>query len=299
MKKLGITLGIALFISFLLILVKDNYENKLLRNANYGLSYLINHGSVENLFIGSSMFRQGLDAKQLEENGIDAFILSYNGNNPTLELWSLKYLLKNNVKIENLYIDMYAYSLTDEPSISDSKILMEVDLQGKYELYKLLNEKWNLSDFYSIFVSKNTELLLAWPIYYKLVNATYYKGSITSGKDGISPERLRELEMIEENKVDERNKNAIKEIIQICKENHINLTYIETPKSTRIVENENYQNLMSIYKDILNEQEVNYYLANDIDKEISPDSYHFFDLIHLSNTGREKYTKSLANVIKN
>lgn len=299
MKKLGITIGIALMITLLLILIKDNYENKLLRNANYGLSYLVNQGSIENLFIGSSMFRQGLDAKQLEENGLDSFILSYNGNNPTLELWSLKYLLKNNVKIKNLYIDMYAYSLTDEPSISDSKILMEVDLQGKYELYKLLNEKWNMSDFYSIFVSKNTELLLAWPIYYKLVNATYYKGGITSGKDGISSERLRELAMIEENKIDERNKEAILEIIKLCNENTINLYYIETPKSTRIIENENYQSLMSIYQDILNEHKVKYYLASDIDQEISKDSYHFFDLIHLSNTGRDKYTRSLARILTN
>lgn len=299
MKKLGITIGIALTIALLLILVKDNYENKLLKNANYGLACLINQGSVENLFIGSSMFRQGLDTKELEENGLDSFILSYNGNNPTLELWSLKYLLKNKVKIKNLYMDMYAYSLTDEPSISDSKILMEVDLQGKYELYKLLNEKWNLSDFYNIFINKNTDLLLTWPIYYKLVNATYYKGGITSGKDGISPERLIELEMILENKVDERNKEAIREIIQICRENNINLTYIETPKSMRIVEDENYQNLMSIYQNILNEQEVKYYLANDIDKEISFDSYHFLDLIHLSNTGRKKYTKSLAKTLKN
>lgn len=299
MKKLGITIGIALVITLLFIFVKDNYENKLLKNANYGLPYLIQQGNVENLFIGSSMFRQGLDAKQLEENGLNSFILSYNGNNPILELWSIKYLLKNNVKIENLYMDMYAYSLTDEPSISDSKILMEVDLQGKYELYKLLNEKWNMSDFYNIFVSKNTELLLAWPIYYKLVNATYYKGGITSGKDGISPERLKGLDMIEENQIDERNKEAILEIIKLCNENNINLYYIETPKSTRIIENENYQNLMSIYQDILTEHEVKYYLASDIDQEISMDSYYFFDLIHLSNTGREKYTKSLARTLTN
>ncbi len=298
MKKLGITIICAILFTCFVILLKGNYENLLLKNANYGLPHLIKQGSIENLFIGSSMFRQGLDAKILEEKNIDSFILSYNGNNPILELWQLNYLLKNNVKIKNLYIDMYAYSLTTNPSISDSKILMEVDLKGKYQLYRLLNEKENLSDFYSIFVSKNTELILSWPIYYKLVNQTFYKGGITSGKDGIDENKLNSLEMIEEQEINFQNIEAIKEIIKICKENNIHLFYIETPKSKRIVENKNYQNLMNTYKNLLKEQEITYYLAQEINPTISNDSFHFFDLIHLSNSGREKYTTSLADKMK-
>lgn len=298
MKKLGITIFLALLTCFLLILIKGEYENKLLNNANYGLPYLIHKGSIENLFIGSSMFRQGLDAKILDENGMDNYILSYNGNNPTLELWEIKYLLKNNVKIKNIYMDMYAYSLTSAPSISDSKLLMEVDLQGKYELYKLLNSEWNFSDFYNIFVLKNTDLLLTWPIYFKLVNSTYYKGGIHTGKDGIDRQKLNSLEMIKESEVKEENIEAINEIITICKDKNINLSFIETPKSERMINDANYQTLMERYQNILKENQVKYFLAKDTSKNISDDSYNFFDLIHLSNSGREKYSRNLIDFLK-
>lgn len=298
MKKLGITIFLALLTCFLLILIKGEYENKLLNNANYGLPYLIHKGSIENLFIGSSMFRQGLDAKILDENGMDNYILSYNGNNPTLELWEIKYLLKNNVEIKNIYMDMYAYSLTSAPSISDSKLLMEVDLQGKYELYKLLNSEWNFSDFYNIFVLKNTDLLLTWPIYFKLVNSTYYKGGIHTGKDGIDRQKLNSLEMIKENEVKEENIEAINEIITICKDKNINLSFIETPKSERMINDANYQTLMERYQNILKENQVKYFLAKDTSKNISDDSYNFFDLIHLSNLGREKYSRNLIDFLK-
>lgn len=297
MKKLGITILIAIFTCFLLILIKDEYEHKLLNNASYGLPYLIHKGSVENLFIGSSMFRQGLDAKILDENEKDNFILSYNGNNPTLELWEIKYLLEHNVKIQNIYMDMYAYSLTSPPSISDSKILMEVDLKGKYELYKLLNSTWNFNDFYNIFVLKNTDILLTWPIYYKLVNSTYYKGGINTGKEGIDTEKLNSLTMIEESEIQDENIKAIHEIITICKEKNIHLSFIETPKSERITNDTNYQNLISTYQNILEEEQVKYYLAKNTSNSIGNDSYNFFDLIHLSNSGREKYSRDLIQFL--
>ncbi len=297
MKKLSITIIIAVFFTLFIIVLKAQFENKLLNNANYGLPSLIKKGKIDNLFIGSSMFRQGLDSKILNEKGSDSYILSYNGNNPILELWSLKYLLKNNVKINHLYIDMYAYSLTTEPSISDSKILMEVDIKGKLELYNLLNSKFNISDFYSIFISKNTELVATWPIYYQIINPTYYKGGIKTGRDGIDSTKMESLAMIEESQVDDRNIEAIFEIIKLCQENNIQLRYIETPKSLRIMENENYQNLMAMYQKILEEKEVPYYLSYNINKEISYNSYYFFDLIHLSNSGREKYTRDLIEFL--
>ncbi len=299
MKKLIITIFAAILFSIFCIIIKDNYENKLLNHAEYGLPRLINQGQVENLFIGSSMFRQGLDSKILEENGIDSYILSYNGNNPILESWIIDYLLKNNVKIKNLYIDLYAYSLADLSPISDSKILMEVNLKGKYELYNLLGDNKDFSDFYSIFVSKNVEQLLTWPIYYPIVNATYYQGGIKIGKNGIDKNKLDNLNIIEESTIKDKNIEAILNIIKICQENNISLSYIETPKSGRIMEDHYYQGLMAIYTNILKENNITYYLSTDINENISKNSYNFFDLIHLSNQGRKEYTESLTINILN
>lgn len=299
MKKLLITIDLAIVLFLGIVIVKDQFEHILFNNANYGLAKIIKKEKVDNLFIGSSMFRHGIDAKVLEENNLDSYILSYNGNNPILELWTIKYLINKNVEINNLYVDMYAYSLTTKPSISDSKILMEVDLKGKYELYKLLNEKPNFSDFYSIFVSSNIDILLTYPIYYPIINNTFYKGSITNGKTGISDDELANLELIPEANIDNRNIDAIIELIRLCKNNNINLTFIETPKSYIIANNTHYQDLMNNYKNILNNFETNFYLASDIDNNISNDANNCADLIHLSNDGREKYSTSLGKFLKN
>ena len=244
------------------------------------------------------MFRQGLDTKVLEENGLESYVLSYNGNTPILELWILQYLLKHNVQIKNLYIDLYAYSLSTDSILSDSKILMETDIKGKYELYKLVSPNGNISDFYSIFVSKNMEQLLTWPIYYPIINSTYYKGGTKLGKDGISEEKLASLELFEETPVLDENVKTIQEIIQFCQKNNISLYYIETPKTNRILETAYYQNLMELYKTILEENHVPYYLASDVNSDIQNHAYYFFDLIHLSNQGRKEYSKNLAETIK-
>ena len=83
---------------------------------------LIKQEEVDHLFIGSSMFRQGLDIDALEEN-LDGsvYVLSYNGNQPVFMAKELEYLIDHGVKIKNLYIDFYAYTLTAVPWISDTK----------------------------------------------------------------------------------------------------------------------------------------------------------------------------------
>lgn len=45
-----------------------------------------------------------------ENPDLTDYILACNGNRPALEYYKLKYLLDHNVKIENLYVDMYVYS---------------------------------------------------------------------------------------------------------------------------------------------------------------------------------------------
>ena len=97
---------------FIIILIKNEYSYKLLENANYGMPALIEKGKVKNLYIGSSMFRQGIDIMTLEENGEDNYVLAYNGNQPVLEYYQLRNLIENNVQIENLYVDMYLIKIS-------------------------------------------------------------------------------------------------------------------------------------------------------------------------------------------
>ena len=139
MKKILTTSFITIIICILLLLVKNQYSYLLLTNSTYGMPALIKQGTVENLYLGSSMFRQGLDINILDgKTKTTNYILAYNGNQPALEYYELKYLLEHNVKISNLYIDMYIYSAWEEPEISDEKLFMEVGIEEKYNLWNLI-----------------------------------------------------------------------------------------------------------------------------------------------------------------
>ena len=287
---------ISIIICLLIIIIKDQYQYKLLDNANYGMSSLIKKGSINNLYMGSSMFRQGIDPKYLDD---DSYIISYNGNQPVMEEWILNNLLDHGLKINNLYFDLYPYILSDEVKISDSKIFMEQDLKGKYELYKIFYDN-DVNNFFKIFVTENNEAMFTWPLYFKLINSTYKNGGVIEGRDGLTEEDINELEIPDVNKeVNQKQVKALINIINICKKNNINLVFIETPKYKRILNDKVYNDLLNYFINIINDNNGNYILAKDIDNNISNNAINYVDLIHLSNEGRDLYTSKLINKIKN
>ena len=84
MKRILTAVGSALLAALLLIFVKNEYA-RLLPVSTYGMQAAVAQGETENLFIGSSMFRQGLSIDVLEEElPGTSYILSYNGNQPAL-----------------------------------------------------------------------------------------------------------------------------------------------------------------------------------------------------------------------
>lgn len=287
---------ITLIISIVIVIIKDQYQYLLLNKANYGMATLIKKGNINNLFVGSSMFRQGLDPAYLDDN---SYILSYNGNQPMMEEWLLNHLIDNNLKINNLYLDLYPYILNDEPKVSDGKIFMEMDINGKWKLYKLFYNN-DFASFYNIFVSENNESLITWPIYYKLVNSTYLRGGVKDGRDGLTLDEINELDIPDTNKnINKQQEKAVINIINICKKNNINLVFIETPKYKKIANDENYQYLLEYFINILDNNNVKYIRSNDIEDSISDNPINYVDLIHLSNEGRSLYTKLLMEKIRN
>ena len=94
MKRIGKILAGVLFAVLLLTGIKNEYA-RLLPVSTYGMQAAVKKKSVTHLFIGSSMFRQGLSIDVLEEmlEG-EVYILSYNGNQPAFMAMELKYMLK-------------------------------------------------------------------------------------------------------------------------------------------------------------------------------------------------------------
>ena len=83
MKKFIITMMAVGVITLLAVFMKNEYGS-IFSGTTCGIPAAIEQKEIDHLFIGSSMFRLGLDIDVLEEKlDGNVYILSYNGNQPT------------------------------------------------------------------------------------------------------------------------------------------------------------------------------------------------------------------------
>ncbi len=292
MKKILCAVAAAFVLALLLIGIKNEYA-RYLPGGSYGMGPLIETGGSEYVFIGSSMFRQGLDIRVLEkELGKSVYLLSYNGNQPVFMAMELEYLLNEGVKISHLYVDLYGYTASAPPWISDKKILLDTDLRFKRETWSQM-QAWNdtsLLDFYELFVTANNEQILTLPIHNRLLSSQFYKGGTLLYFAGTTEQAL-DYTLGDREGIHPAQEEGYARIIALAKEHGIALTFVETPKYQSMYEDETYQMLLSQCLEAVEGQEV--ILAEQIDFDnTSPEQFQ--DLIHLSSQGREAYTKQLC-----
>lgn len=276
----------------ILLVIKAEYASLIYRESTYGMPALVAKGSIENLYLGSSMFRQGLDIDAIENHQSDSYILAYNGNQPVSELIELEYLIGNNVKIKNLYVDMYAYSMTAEPDISDDKLLLETDIATKYRLMKSVKDK-SLQKLWSVCVSANNDMILTAPIVNPILNSQFRSGgalTVTGGLDGDAYGKL--VPPVDTDIINEEQKKAVGDIVTLCKENDIEVVFIETPKSQVVMRDLNYRSIMESYRELLDDHGVQYISSEDYKFDYD-NSYNFIDAIHLSYQGRVNFSENL------
>lgn len=321
-----------------IILVKDEYARLLIGNANYGMQALIEESALrrtedddagEDVYIGSSMFRQGLDINSLPDAG-DSYILSYNGNQPFLEYNIVKYLVEHDVRIKQIYIDMYAYSLETEPWVHDEKIFLETNLAFKTKIWKEMsqNKDAGFADQWQMFVTSNNDLLLTWPVSYSIVNRMFYRGGNVSRTDTVNAQFASETAcanqgisyddhmILKKTDFDKKQIDYLEQLIHFCKDNKIQLTFIETPKYISVDHDDKYPGMMQEFVQILENKGIDYWLSSETEEVLkkstdlsfkhmngavefdSANTDNFIDYIHLSQTGRTVYTKNLAKAIK-
>ncbi|HNX15126.1 MAG TPA: hypothetical protein PK854_10640 [Oscillospiraceae bacterium] len=288
-------------------------------NAEFGMSRLISDGEIDRLFIGSSIFRQGLDVNIIGANtSRSVYLLSYNGNQPCLEASELRYLIERGVNIKELYVDMYAYTLATEVSLSDDRLVLDTDFKYMAELYKMLSEKGKagIKELFEMAVTANNELFLTWPLSYPLVNSRYRNGSSTAGNVGKTAEILNSLPIYTRFfNLNFEQVTSLFEIIQLCRENNIKLVFVEAPKYLKIVKNKTYRVIMKEYMTLLAAENVQMIVTDQTfstylemkDTKLSliktyefdsSNATYFQDLIHLSTAGREAFSAALSELIE-
>ena len=308
MKRILLTIAGALLAALLLVLVKNEYA-RLLPVSTYGMQAAIAQGETENLFIGSSMFRQGLSIDVLEE-GLpgSSYILSYNGNQPALMAMELEYMLEEGLEVKSLYIDLYPYTAAADPWLSDTKLLLDTDLDFKLRAWELMRRSSgaSFSDFYEFFVTANNEQLLTYPVNNALVSSQFRNGGTLLEQAGKTREELYALGTLgSRDGLNEAQVEGYRSLAALAEEYDLNLYFLETPKYERMYADEDYLELYGLCLETVRGLEKEWsgkgsfriICAEDLYFD-SSDAGYFQDLIHLSAAGRTEYTRLLCGAVK-
>lgn len=304
MRRVWKTAVAALLAALLLIVLKNEYA-RLLPVSTYGMQAAIKKERIDHLFIGSSMFRQGLSIDVLEEELTgSSYILSYNGNQPALMAMELEYMLEQGLVIENLYLDLYPYTAAADPWISDTKLLLDTDLDFKIRAWELMAKggEAGFSDFYEFFVTANNEQLLTWPVNNRLVSSQFRNGGSLIEQAGKTREELYALGTLgSRDGLNEAQVEGYRKIAELAATHGIRLYFLETPKYERMYADADYRELYEAclleVRELQEEYEnITLLCAEDLEFD-SSDAESFQDLIHLSAKGRETYTRLLCGAL--
>jgi len=314
MKKIISIILIAVLCSAVFIVAKNVSFNIMLKDANYGMNYLKKQGNCDNLFVGSSMFRQGIDTEKISDENSSSYLLSYNGNQPYSIYYEVEELIKNNVKIKNLLVDMYAYSLTANVTLSDERIFQGNSPKFALSIFNAMKENGTgkFGDLYEMIVKSNNEFFITSPVSFPLINKRYIHGSNNNYTAGSDFEKLQKLPIdFGEREVNSVQLEYLSKLIDLCNKNNINVIFIETPKYSRLYEEDKYCGIMSEYIIFLNKFNVKQYLSEKTAKNCNIDlsenhtiyifdsdnSFLFTDLIHMSSEGRAVFSDMLKTFL--
>ncbi|MBQ7593104.1 MAG: hypothetical protein IJU48_01970 [Synergistaceae bacterium] len=317
---------LALVFSIGLISVKNVYSCELNKNIERGLNGALRMGEVDGLYAGSSMFR-GLDFYMLEEKTDRVFLVQYGGSDPTMNSLILENLISRGLVIKNFYVDMYAWAAAKAPWPSDAILFFEAPFNMKLKIWDAMKQNKNadlLSAAWEMFMQSGNDMFVFWPIYSRMAAKSYHKGGSVKSSHDLKikpssldvklPSQMAPLKEVPEESFDmgvnPAQRSAVVKIINLCRENNINLTFVETPKYLATHDSKKYQAVMKEYLDIMNEYNTrcimsNYTLEkihaeksdNVISYDFELDNLNYYgDYVHLSGLGNMLFTDILNHI---
>lgn len=287
----------------------------LMHKADYGMGPLKARQEVDVLFVGSSMFRKGIDSQALSTEEQYTYLLSYNGNQPFTMLMELQDLLDSGVTVDTLFVDMYAYTLTAEPQLSDTRLLQDTSVDFTLAMYQQMKDsgEGSLGDLYEMLVLSNNDMFVTWPIAFPMVNRGHVNGSNLAQSQGSTAEKLETLPLTFGNQeLNPVQLESLHSLLALCAEQEIEVVFLETPKYTYLYEGDAYCSIMKRYVEELKGYDCMTLISRRTAEEcgLTADDRHvvydfdsdnadfFTDLIHLSSNGRDALTPVLMNYVK-
>lgn len=300
MKKILITIFTVILSIVIAVLLKNIYS-KDIPISNRGINDAINSGKLDILFVGSSTFRADIDMPTIDEaHDGRVYNISYGGNHfvaNTIQYDEIKKRKKSNIDL--FIFELGPLILTEPVKLTDSRMIWDLSLDGKIRLWKKMAESGSTTpaSMYEYFVTSGMDDILTYPVTEPIYSTRYYKGAKTDETPSPGLEYLENENFdISDASLIEAQEAALREMIANCQKDGQKILFLECPHYYRLQENYVYQKYRNIFISILEENNVDYILADDVDFDDHNPNY-FEDMNHLSYEGRKLYTEMLIKVL--
>ncbi len=302
-SKIIIVLSVAAITIVLFLSLKFTISHAV-SPSSFGLSGYYQQ-PVDVLFVGSSHVRKSYDIAQIEsETGYSAYSIAYNGFDPVLMLPLLKDLLANkNHGIKFLVVDAYSWSIMQEPSVKDERIIYHSPNELKLKYFDLLNSpvmNFGVKENFQLFVSGYNDYILSLPFSKYAAEMTSYRGGYRLyNLPGLSQAEFDNLEPSikgdASSKASSGQVAALENILTLLASVNIDLVFVETPLPSSLDRFPVIGRSKQLIRDTIERKGQTYI---DGDKLIDSTRPHYFsDNNHLSGEGAKLFSSAISQYI--
>lgn len=290
--------------------------------VRYAMHELYEQEEIETLFLGSSHVFCGYDPRILDEiSGENTYLAATPVQKVDGSYYLLKEALKNN-QIKKVYLDMFYLQYRDIPAERGS-----IQMQWIYCITDNMKNNWNRIEFllnasdcenyiegflpsarYGNYLldRKRIERVIKSKrsseyINYENVPSAFYKGAYVIPGGVGNPEMIADLDNLEvaENIISEYSLKYLNKIVELCKEEEIELVLVTTPFTDFYVQAlGNYNTFYAYMKEYAKTNAIEYCDFNLCRPELLVmEKDDFVDYHHLSGKGAVKYSTVFAEMM--
>ncbi len=290
--------------------------------VRYAMHELYEQEEIETLFLGSSHVFCGYDPRILDEiSGENTYLAATPVQKVDGSYYLLKEALKNN-QIKKVYLDMFYLQYRDIPAERGS-----IQMQWIYCITDNMKNNWNRIEFllnasdcenyiegflpsarYGNYLldRKRIERVIKSKrsseyINYENVPSAFYKGAYVIPGGVGNPEMIADLDNLEvaESIISEYSLKYLNKIVELCKEEEIELVLVTTPFTDFYVQAlGNYNTFYAYMKEYAQTNEIEYCDFNLCRPELLVmEKDDFVDYHHLSGKGAVKYSTVFAEMM--
>jgi hypothetical protein len=270
-----------------------------------GIRGLLGEQKIDNVFIGSSLSRQGYDMDLFQKKtGTTAYLVAYNGMSPFLMEPLLRFLSGyERLRIKTFVLEIRVPGVLAAPSLEDTRLFCESPVVLKNRLFQLFVNDipgFGWQQMYELVVLSGNEKILTFPVSNYFIERASYRGGYAGKETGsLGPEEFRNLRNpmsgSQAMRPNPRQLASLEAILRFAKEKGLDVIFVAPPLPKPIEEDAvlklNKQHLGSLLR------ERGFAYLDGAERFDTANHLYFADSAHLSTAGRRVFTEQVAEYL--